>query len=187
MVKRKPGYDHVVDGVYFLKNITRNEKHNCMLNVYRLDLATRSNSSFFLMAKLLLEPLAAFMSSSARHSATVLTFRKAAFLAPVVMSQMAWLTRRIGETSQACRRTEPARPIRVESSRGPPFMMALTQIWTGFSPVMTWMISKACLMIRMLKSFLPLFRPFCMKAHTNRSTIGHCALRNRILLYRAAL
>merc|ERR1712036_126706 len=93
------------------------------VNAYRLDLATRSSSSFFLMAKLLLEPLAAFMSSSAKHSATVFTFRKAAFFAPVVINQMAWLTRRMGETSQAWRLTEPARPIRVESSRGPPFMM----------------------------------------------------------------
>lgn len=37
--------------------------------VYRLDLATRSNSSFFLMAYELDEPLAALMSSSERHSA----------------------------------------------------------------------------------------------------------------------
>merc|ERR1712113_1358083 len=99
-----------------------------VLNVYRLDFATRSSSSFFLIAKLLLDPLAAFISSSAKHSATVLMFLKAAFLAPVVINQIAWLTRRIGETSQACRRTEPARPILVLSSRGPPFMMALTQI-----------------------------------------------------------
>merc|ERR550534_1904329 len=91
-------------------------------------LAAFMSSSLFLMAKLLLDPLAAFMSSSAKHSAMVLMFRKAAFLAPVVINQMAWLTRRIGETSQACRRTEPARPILVESSLGPPFMMALTQI-----------------------------------------------------------
>merc|ERR1712226_695900 len=79
--------------------------------IYLLLLATRSSSSFFLIAKLLLLPLAAFMSSSARHSATVLTLRKAAFLAPCVISQMAWLTRRMGETSHACRRTDPARPI----------------------------------------------------------------------------
>merc|ERR1719192_1530088 len=158
-----------------------------VLNVYRLDLATRSSSSFFLIAKLLLLPLAAFMSSSAKHSATVLMFRKAAFLAPVVINQMAWLTRLIGETSQACRRTEPARPIRVESSRGPPFMIALTQIWTGFSPVMTWMISKACLTIRMDNIFLPLFRPFCIKALTNRSTMWHWAFLNRVLLNREEL
>jgi len=41
--------------------------------IYLLDLATRSSSSFFLMAKLLELPLAAFMSSSAKHSAMVLT------------------------------------------------------------------------------------------------------------------
>lgn len=63
--------------------------------------------------------LAALMSSSARHSAMVLTLRKAASREPVQRSQMAWLTRRSGDTSTACRRTVPARPIRVESSRGP--------------------------------------------------------------------
>ncbi len=68
---------------------------------------------------LLLEPLAAFMSSSARHSLMVLTLRKAASRAPVVSSQMAWLTRRSGEISTAWRRTTPAEPMRVASSRGP--------------------------------------------------------------------
>ena len=45
--------------------------------IYRLDLATRSSSSFFLMAYELDEPLAALISSSARHSAIDLTLRKA--------------------------------------------------------------------------------------------------------------
>ena len=84
-------------------NVENNFLHKTVCSVYLLDLATRSSSSFFLIQKLLLEPLAAFMSSSARHSATVLMFRKAAFLAPVVINQMAWLTLLIGETSQACR------------------------------------------------------------------------------------
>src|SRR5688572_29134029 len=69
--------------------------------VYRLDLATRSSSSFFLMASELLLPLAALMSSSARHSAMDLTLRKAASRAPVVRRAMAWLTLRRGETSTA--------------------------------------------------------------------------------------
>merc|ERR1719313_2228581 len=43
----------------------------------RLALATRSTSSFFLMAYELEEPLAALMSSSARHSAIVFMLRKA--------------------------------------------------------------------------------------------------------------
>ena len=70
--------------------------------------------------------LAALMSSSLRHSAMDLMFLKAASLAPVHSSQMAWLTRRSGDTSTAWRRTVPARPILVESSRGPELMMALT-------------------------------------------------------------
>jgi len=53
-------------------------------DVYRLDLATRSISSFFLIAYELDEPLAAFMISSARHSAIVLMLRKDASRAPVV-------------------------------------------------------------------------------------------------------
>ena len=45
--------------------------------LYRLDLATRSSSSFFLMAYELEEPFAALVSSSARHSATDLVLWKA--------------------------------------------------------------------------------------------------------------
>ena len=63
--------------------------------------------------------MAALISSSARHSAMVLMLRKADSRAPVVISQMAWLTRRSGETSTAWRRTTPAEPMRVASSRGP--------------------------------------------------------------------
>jgi len=70
-------------------------------------------------AHLLLLPLAALISSSARHSAMVLMLRKADSRAPVVISQMAWFTRRSGDTSTAWRRTTPALPIRVASSRGP--------------------------------------------------------------------
>ena len=51
---------------------------------------------------------------------------------PVHSSQMAWLTRRSGDTSTACRRTVPARPMRVESSRGPLFAIASTSTWSGF-------------------------------------------------------
>ena len=52
--------------------------------LYRLAFATRSISSFFLMAYELEEPLAALISSSARHSAMVLMLRKADSRAPVV-------------------------------------------------------------------------------------------------------
>ena len=55
-----------------------------------------------------------------------LMFLKAASLAPVQSSQMAWLTLLRGETSTACLLTVPARPILVLSSLGPELMMALT-------------------------------------------------------------
>ena len=45
---------------------------------------------------------------------------------------MAWLTLLRGDTSTACRLTVPARPIRVESSRGPLLVMASTRTWRGF-------------------------------------------------------
>merc|ERR1719320_1250112 len=91
---------------------------------------------------LLDEPLAALMSSSLRHSAMLLMLRKAASRAPVQRSQIAWLTLLRGDTSTACLLTVPARPIRVESSRGPELMIALTTTCRGFSPVRRWMISK---------------------------------------------
>lgn len=50
---------------------------------------------------LLEEPLAALMSSSARHSAMVLMFLKALSRAPVVKRYIAWLTRLSGEISTA--------------------------------------------------------------------------------------
>lgn len=53
-------------------------------SLYRLALATRSISSFFLMAYELEDPFAALISSSARHSAMVLMLRKADSRAPVV-------------------------------------------------------------------------------------------------------
>ena len=43
-----------------------------------------------------------------------------------------WLTLRSGDTSTACLLTVPARPIRVESSRGPLLMMAFTSTCRGF-------------------------------------------------------
>merc|ERR1719195_1159549 len=110
---------------------------------------------------LLEDPLAALISSSARHSAMVLMLRKAASRAPVHSSQMAWLTLLRGDTSTACLLTVPARPIRVESSRGPELMIALTSTWRGFSPVSRWII-------RLL---------------TRRSTMGHWALRNLLAAY----
>lgn len=76
--------------------------------------------------------LAALMSSSARHSAMLLMFLKAASRAPMHSSHTAWLTRRSGDTSTAWRRTVPARPIRVESSRGPLLMTAVTSTCKGF-------------------------------------------------------
>lgn len=68
---------------------------------------------------LLEEPLAALINSSARHSAIVLMFLKAASRAPVVIKKIAWLTRLRGEISTACLLTTPADPILVASSRGP--------------------------------------------------------------------
>lgn len=76
--------------------------------------------------------LAAFINSSAKHSAIVLMFLKAASRAPVHRSQIAWFTRRRGETSTACLLTVPARPIRVESSLGPLLIIAFTNTWRGF-------------------------------------------------------
>merc|ERR1719412_3536335 len=135
---------------------------------------------------LLEEPLAALISSSLRHSAMLLMLRKAASRAPVQRSQMAWLTLLRGDTSTACLLTVPARPIRVESSRGPELMMALTNTWRGFSPVRRWMISKLCLTIRTVISFLPLFRPCIIRELTKRSTMGHKAFLNLLAAYRPA-
>merc|ERR1719445_2141279 len=132
---------------------------------------------------LLLEPLAALISSSARHSAMVLMFLKAASRAPVHSSQIAWLTLLRGDTSTAYLLTVPARPIRVESSRGPELMMAWTRIWRGLSPVRRWMISKLCFTILTVNSFLPLFLPCIIRLFTRRSTMGHWALRNLLAAY----
>ena len=54
---------------------------------------------------LLEEPLAALMSSSARHSAMVLMLRNEASRAPVVRRYRAWFTRLMGDTSTACLHT----------------------------------------------------------------------------------
>merc|ERR1719397_2044550 len=132
---------------------------------------------------LLEEPLAALISSSLRHSAMLLMFLKAASRAPVHRSQIAWLTLLKGGTSTACLLTVPARPIRVESSRGPELMMALTTTWSGFSPVSRWMISKLCFTILTVINFLPLFLPCIIRELTRRSTIGHWALRNLLAAY----
>lgn len=50
----------------------------------------------------------------------------------LICYMLTWLTRRRGDTSTACLLTVPARPIRVESSRGPELMIALTTTCTGF-------------------------------------------------------
>ena len=47
------------------------------------------------------------------------------------------------------------------------------------SPVNRWMISNACLTMRIAISFLPLLRPCIINESVRRSTIGHCALRKR--------
>merc|ERR1719322_178129 len=129
------------------------------------------------------EPLAALMSSSLRHSAMLLMLRKAASRAPVQRSQIAWFTLLRGETSTACLLTVPARPIRVESSRGPELMIAFTTTWRGFSPVRRWMISKACFTILTVSSFLPLFLPCIISELQSLSTMGHWALRNLLAAY----
>lgn len=54
--------------------------------------------------------------------------RNAASRAPVQSNQIAWLTLLKGDTSTACLLTVPARPIRVESSRGPELIIAVTKI-----------------------------------------------------------
>lgn len=48
------------------------------------------------------------------------------------------------------------------------------------SPVSRWMISKACLTMRTVMSFLPLLRPCIIMELVRRSTMGHCALRKRL-------
>ena len=58
--------------------------------VYRLDLATRSSSSFFLMACELDEPLEALINSSARHSEMDLMLRNEASRAPWVSRTIAY-------------------------------------------------------------------------------------------------
>merc|ERR1719411_2182253 len=65
-------------------------------------------------------------------------------------------------------------------------MIALTNTWRGFSPDKRWMISKLCLTIRTVMSFLPLLRPCIMSEFTNLSTIGHKAFLNRFAAYRPA-
>ena len=47
-------------------------------------------------------------------------------------------------------------------------------------------ISKAWATIRTAISFLPLFRPFIIRALVRRSMMGHWALRKRLTAYRPA-
>ena len=90
-----------------------------------LALAFFSTSSFFLTANELLLNLAAFMISSAKHSAILLVFLKAAFLAPSAILNNPTLTLLIGETSTAYFLTTPPLPILVLSSLGPPLTTPL--------------------------------------------------------------
>ncbi len=61
---------------------------------------------------------------------------------------------------------------------------ALRNVWkTVTSPVSRWMISKACLTMRTVSSFLPLLRPCIIMEFVTRSTMGHWALRKRLAAY----
>ena len=86
-----------------------------------LDLAFFSTSSFFFKANEFGEFLAAFMISSAKHSAMLLGFLNEAFLAPKAIKNRAIETLLIGLTSTAYFLTTPPLPILVESSLGPQF------------------------------------------------------------------
>ena len=76
---------------------------------------------------------------------------------------------------------------RVASSLGPPLITASTTTWMGFWSVRRWMISIACLTMRTASIFFPLFRPCIIRELASRSTMGHCALRNRFFWYRPAV
>ena len=91
---------------------------------------------------------------------------------------MAKLTLLIGETSTACFLTTPPVPILVESSLGPASWTALMKTSNGFLPVNKWTISKACLMILMALTFLPVFLPWNCIDPTSLSTIGQRAFLN---------
>jgi len=103
-------------------------KHNAQHNVNVVMLIYKQIQ----VINCLVQTFAALISSSAKHSAIVLMLRNDASRAPVVSKLMAWLTRRSGDTSTACLRTVPARPILVESSRGPLFITAVTTTCSGF-------------------------------------------------------
>ena len=157
------------------------------------------------------DPLAALMSSSARHSAMVLMFLKAASRAPVVSRKIAWFTRLRGEISTACLLTTPADPILVASSRGPlshpinkdnekivhttKYQVSVTYLltmasmitWIGLASVKRWIISMACLMILTAINFLPLFLPCIMREFVSLSTIGHWAFLNLLTEYLPAV
>jgi hypothetical protein len=120
------------------------------------------------MAPEFLSFLEARMSSSARHSATVLMVLRAFFLATRQSWKRAKLTLLKEETSTACLLATPPFPILVESSLGPELQTALTTTWTGLSPVVWWMISRAHLMILMALTFLTSVSSFEHKA-TNES------------------
>jgi hypothetical protein len=99
--------------------------------------------------------------SSAKHSAIDLMLLNDDKRAPIQIKKIAWLTRRIGDTSTACLLTVPDEPTLHESSLGPPFLIASTTICTGFcSGCNKCTISNACLTILTAFNFLPLFLPF---------------------------
>ncbi|RNA23718.1 hypothetical protein BpHYR1_050243 [Brachionus plicatilis] len=66
-----------------------NKNKNVSLLIYLFDTATLSNSSLFLKAYEFGDSLAALINSSAKHSAIVLMFLKAASRAPVHKSHKA--------------------------------------------------------------------------------------------------
>ena len=69
----------------YYQSTTTKPTNNNNNTIYLFALATRSISSFFLMAYELEDPLDALMISSARHSAIVLALRKEASRAPLVI------------------------------------------------------------------------------------------------------
>ena len=111
---------------------------------------------------------------------------------PEQSEESAWLTRREGDTSTGSRRKVEEQSIRSKTFRGALLMTALTSTWTGFysmkkhtlhnefvflywvftSPVCSWIISKAWWTMRTVITFFPLFRPWNIKLHTKRSTMG---------------
>lgn len=116
--------DHSLPSKRFKIKCSTKYNYFCIISIFTALWASRKCLIFTIRE----HTLEALISSSARHSAMLLMLRNEASLAPVQSNQMAWLTRRKGDTSTAWRRTVPARPMRVESSLGPLFIIAFTRI-----------------------------------------------------------